>query len=40
MIKIGSNKIGTRRKRSVPRRYLLSVTKYKEYVKLCGYVGN
>ena len=43
MIKIGSNKIRTRRKTwrtSPPRRYSLSVTKYKEYVKLCDYVGN
>ena len=38
MIKRGSNKIRTRRKRSVPRRrgeaYSLSVTKSREYVKL------
>ena len=46
MIKIGSNKIGTRRKCSVPRclasprRYLLSVTKSRKYVKLRDYVGD
>ena len=34
MIKIGSNKIGTRRKRSVPRRRSESVIKSRKYVKL------
>ena len=33
MIKKGSIKIGTRQKRSVPRRYSLSVIKSRKYVK-------
>ena len=33
MIKRGSNKIRTRRKRSVPRRYSLSVIKSRKYIK-------
>ena len=46
MIKIGSNKIGTRRKRSVPRRrgeassprrYSLSEIKSRKYVKIIRY---
>ena len=41
MIKIGSNKIGTRRKRSVPRHrgeaYSLSVIKSRKYVKFIRY---
>ena len=43
MIKRGSNKIRTQRKRSVfasPRRYSLSVNKSRKYVKLCDYVGD
>ena len=46
MIKIGSNKIGTLRKLSVPhrlaspRRYSLSVTKPRSKLRLRDFVGN